>query len=264
MSNESNGELDTAQVEQEVIEQEETTDAQEEESTTSEETSQEDAQSEKPKKHGAEKRIAQLTWKLREQERKLEELQNKQPPKQETSVPKPTLESVGYDESKYAEAMETYLAAQIDAKVESKLTAKEQESASRKAQEDYSRKRDDFFSKGLAIADDFADVISDESLPVTTAMVDALFSVEKGPEILYHLANNTAELYRIAELSPFAQAVEIGRLEARFSMPKPKTSSNAPPPVKPITAGGETATKDPDQMTTKQWLAWREKQLKHG
>ena len=268
MQNDPTGE-ETAPAEAttEEVKQEEsaTSEPPEKEESETEQPSDEGTDTEKPnRKPGAEKRIAQLTWQLKEQERRFQELESKlnQPKPAETPTEKPTLESVGYDEGKYAAAMEEYLSNQIDTKLDSRLTAKQQETAQRQAQETLAKQTSEFFKKGIEIADDFAETISDESLPVTDAMRDALFAIDKGPEVLYHLANNRAEINRIAELPPYAQAVEIGRLEARMAIPGPKSNSSAPSPIKPLSAGGESVQKDPDKMTMKEYVAWREKQRK--
>lgn len=224
-----------------------------------------DDESESKRKPGAEKRIAQLTWQLKEQERQFEQLRQQisQPQKpSEPSQERPTLESVGYDEAKYTDAMEQYLNSQIESRIDSTLTAKQQEASRKQQAETLQKQTDSFMRKGIELADDFAEVVADESLPVTESMRDALFSVDDGPKVLYHLAQNPAEIFRIASLPPYAQAVEIGRLEARLSLPQPKQNSSAPPPVRPLSAGGESVRKDPDKMTTKEWLAWRQKQIK--
>jgi hypothetical protein len=59
---------------------------------------------------------------------------------------------------------------------------------------------------------------------------------EIGPELFYHLANNTAEIDRILGLSPLKRVAELGKLEAKLSSvgsePKPANRvSKAPPPV---------------------------------
>jgi hypothetical protein len=245
----------------------------EEESSTSEEvetgeieeTGETEDKPEKVKKTGIQKRVDQLTWKLREEERQRQELQAKlqqyeqRPPEPAKSVEFPTLESVDYDEGKFQVAVAKYWETQAD----TVLNRREQQRAEEAQQRELSEKISEFHAKGAKIADDYEELVTNnQSLPVTEAMRDALIAIDKGPEVLYHLASNPDDIFRIANLSPYAQAVEIGRLEARLSLPRSNKSSSAPPPVKPLTAGGESVSKNPDEMTTKQWLAWREKQLK--
>ena len=56
-------------------------------------------------------------------------------------------------------------------------------------------------------------------------------------------------------------AKELGRIEATLDAPKPRTQSKAPPPAKTVNGGRSLATKNPDDMTMDEWLAWRETNL---
>lgn len=113
------------------------------------------------------------------------------------------------------------------------------------------------------MADDWDEMVAmNSSLPVTESMGQALVGIENGPEVLYHLASNPADIDRIASLNPIQQALEIGRLGERMKLPKPNTVSKAPKPIKPLSAGGESVSKDPDDMSPSEWLKWRNKQLK--
>jgi hypothetical protein len=109
---------------------------------------------------------------------------------------------------------------------------------------------------------DFEDVAYSPDVPITNAMAATIQESEKGPDIAYFLGKNPAEAQRIAKLSPFLQAKELGKLEAKLeSAPAPVKTSNAPPPINPIrnaTAGtGFVDTTDPKslkQMGTSAWI----------
>lgn len=81
----------------------------------------------------------------------------------------------------------------------------------------------------------------------TAHMAIVIKSSEVGPHLAYELATNPAESKRIAGLSPFEQALEIGRLEGRISAERkqtpatpPKVVSDAPtPPQRSRGAGGK-------------------------
>jgi hypothetical protein len=66
---------------------------------------------------------------------------------------------------------------------------------------------------------------------------------DKNIALAYHLGTNLDVAERIASLSPVLAAREIALLESRLETPKPKTVSNAPPPVKPVN-GGSVKEKD--------------------
>lgn len=264
---EDTGDLDAAQaVEQPEAEQEES--ATSNEAETEAEESADDQPEEPPKPRGVQKRISELTanWRSAERDRDYwrELAVGKQKQPEPAAQPKstltdfPTLESVGFDESEHQKAVGEWAKANIEALLAERQTVEQQ----KQAQQQLQKNLQDFYARGAKVAADFDAVVSDDALPVTEAMRDSLLNIEKGPEVLYHLAQNPDEMYRIANLSPYAQAAEIGRLEVRLSIPKPSKTTSAPPPVKPLSAGGESVSKNPDDMSTQEWLEWRNKTLK--
>ena len=94
----------------------------------------------------------------------------------------------------------------------------------------------------------------------TREIMEALFESEQGPEIAYFLGNNESEALRIADLSPAQVLKEIGKLEVRFSAaPSTRIVSGAPAPITPVT-GTTTVEKDPEKMTTPEWMAYEKQQ----
>lgn len=119
--------------------------------------------------------------------------------------------------------------------------------------------------------DDFEQVAYNPKLPVTDVMAQTIQASEIGPEIAYHLGSNPKEAERISRLSPFMQAKEIGRIEARLSdNPPVRKPSSAPAPIAPVTPRGNTGktydTTDPrsvKEMSTSEWIeAERQRQIK--
>ena len=119
--------------------------------------------------------------------------------------------------------------------------------------------------------DDFEQVAYNQSLPITTVMAQTIQASDAGPDIAYYLGANPREAERISRLSPFLQAKEIGRIEAKLvENPPVKKSTNAPPPIKPVTAKGSSGasydTTDPrsiSAMSTSEWIeAERRRQAK--
>ncbi len=111
--------------------------------------------------------------------------------------------------------------------------------------------------------DDYEQVAYNPALPITRAMAEAIRASDVGPDLAYHLGTNPKEAERIARLSDFLQAKEIGRLEAKLaSDPPKKRTSNAPAPIAPVTARGGSEktydTTDPRSigtMSTSEWIA---------
>jgi hypothetical protein len=102
-------------------------------------------------------------------------------------------------------------------------------------------------------------------------MAETIQHSDIGPDLAYYLGSNPKDAERISRLSPFMQAKEIGRIEAKLAdNPPVKKTTSAPAPISPVTARSTGApshdTTDPrstKSMTTSQWIeAERARQLK--
>jgi hypothetical protein len=91
-------------------------------------------------------------------------------------------------------------------------------------------------------------------------LAEILMSSEHGPLVVHHLGTHLDEAAQLALMPPHLRIAHVARLEARLSAPKPKPVTKAPDPT-PSLGGGAPATKDPDRMSTDEWLAWRNSQL---
>ena len=118
--------------------------------------------------------------------------------------------------------------------------------------------------------DDFDQVAYNPQLPITDVMAETIRASEIGPELAYHLGSNPKEAERIARLSPFLQAKEIGKIEAKLAdAPPVKKTSSAPAPIKPVSAratnSGIVDTTDPratKSMSDSEWIeAERRRQI---
>lgn len=157
-----------------------------------------------------------------------------------------------------------YLQAQIDQRLQSvqaEMTQKQQREAQ---QRQWQELEQSFDSRLEAYSKDHPEVLSavdalSGALPEHILL--ALGTSEHGPAIIHHLANNPQELVQLQSTPPWQALPMFGRIEAKVSAPKTKPVSNAPNPT-PVLGGGAVAPKDPDRMTTDEWLAWRRSNLK--
>ena len=93
-------------------------------------------------------------------------------------------------------------------------------------------------------------------------MAETIQHSDIGPELAYYLGTNPKDAERISRLTPFMQAKEIGKIEAKLAdNPPVKKTTSAPAPISPVTARttGSPAldTTDPrsiKSMTTSQWI----------
>ena len=142
----------------------------------------------------------------------------------------------------------------------------QRELETRSAREEAQRILDSHFEREDTARDKYDDydlVVQNPSLPITQVMANVMYASEIGPDIAYHLGSNPAEAARIAKLSPFLQAKEIGRIESKLlDSPPTRKTSNAPAPITPVrTAGGGKPpvvdTTDPrscEVMSTADWI----------
>ncbi len=103
---------------------------------------------------------------------------------------------------------------------------------------------------------DFEKVALADDVPVTKAMGDLIKTSDVGADVVYFLGQNRALAAQIATLNQVEAARAIGRIEASLQQPKPRTETNAPPPISPV-RGSSGASRDPDKMSFQEYEAAR-------
>lgn len=198
-------------------------------------------------------------------------------PKQEASDPEPDAEQYEKDGKSAREYMRDLAKweARQAIKAEREREAEERKQEAAKSAE---QKRAEEFGKKIESArdkfDDYDDVVFNKAVPITKPMSEALMESDLGAEIAYELAKDDGkEAQRISQLSPFKQAVEIGKIEARLAheQPSPATEeekpepvvSKAPPPPTPVrrpAAANVPDIHDP-KLPYKQFVKLRDEQV---
>ncbi len=127
-------------------------------------------------------------------------------------------------------------------------TEAEREDAAARAleiEEESKKVRADAWNERVAEAKhirDFSDKVYDQTVPFTDQIVSAVQDLDAGPDVAYHLATHQEELRRLHRLTPVQLGVELGKIEASISTPKPKLKSTAPTPLNTI----QETTTEPD------------------
>lgn len=105
---------------------------------------------------------------------------------------------------------------------------------------------------------DFDQVIAVAMRPdvVSTDLANLVLDSERPHDLAYHLGKNPEMARAISTLNPVQQARELGRIEATLALPRAKTQSSAPDPIRPL-KGSASATSSPDNMTAAEYAAWR-------
>jgi len=235
----------------------------------------------KPKKpHWSQKRIDELTYSRRSAERDRDywrelAIKNAQQPAQPAQQQTPAA-------NKPAPAQftttEDYLEALADWKSEQKLQdwdRKRRESAEKEQREQAAQKVHKTFAereqKAREKYEDFEEVAY-HLAPINEVMAEVIRRSEFGPEIAYFLGKNPDRGQQIAQMTdPHSVALAIGRIEAQLDAqanPAPAVTSTpkaapttAPPPPKTL-SGSAPVQKSPEEMTTKEWVDWRNSQVR--
>jgi len=196
-------------------------------------------QREQAKQEAAKEREARenLEARLREYEQKASPLVVDEPLGQE---PQP---SQFQDAFEYAKALSEW-------NVEKVLAERDRAEASRRANEERNKVISAWTQKveaAKAKMPDFEEMVASADVAVNDAVRDAIIESDVGPEVLYHLAQDTEYARKLAAM-PVAKALkEIGKLEARFEVkdePEAKPvarQSNAPSPIRPLKASSSAA-----------------------
>lgn len=109
---------------------------------------------------------------------------------------------------------------------------------------------------------DYWDAISNPALKFFNGdFLEAVKGSELGPQLAHHIAKSPQLVARLMGQTVPQRLASLGRLEAELSRPAPPpkvTAAPAPPTPVGSGAGGEV---DPSKLPTKDWMAWRTKQL---
>ncbi len=165
------------------------------------------------------------------------------------------------------ESVDEYAEALATRKAEELLAKREAERQKMDMLEAYQDREEEARSK----YEDFEQVAYNPKLPITSVMAETIQASDIGPDLAYYLGTNPKEADRISRLSPFLQAKEIGKIEAKISAePVLKKTTSAPPPIAPISGRGTGSpsydTTDPrsvKSMSTSEWIeAERQRQIR--
>jgi hypothetical protein len=205
-------------------------------------------------------------------ERELQELRAKIPAKTETVAPSsdfPTLESVGYDETKHAVAVAEWSAKQAREAAKAELAA-EREAANRENAVKTWRQREAELIKSKP---DYVDKVQRaRELPITAEAQRALMNLEEGPQLALYLVENRDKAEAIMRLPIEVQMMELGRISATLAANKaaaaakpPVSQAPAPPPKIDTAEAASHITPDSPDSDTKwsaeEWARRRNKQV---
>lgn len=232
--------------------------------TTEEATNTESAPVEEaiePEKNGVQERINKITADKHEERRKreaeakraddlqkkLDELEAKKP-----TLKEPTLEEHDYDDEAFNKASVAY---QVQQQVSEELASQKSKQSQLDQQAKQQQTLELFNEQAAALGkEDFVEKAN--AVPELPAGVaDAIMGLDNGAEIAYHLGTHLDQADALANMSPMAAMMELGKISSSMSVkPEIKTSA-APDPIEPVTAGSALSAEIGDEMSIDAWMA---------
>ena len=195
-------------------------------------------------------RFNEVYWKMKENERKLQEYearlnQNQQNTQQSNtevgtkSTSEPRIEEYDYDQDAYTQAM-------IDYNVNKKFDEYKQSMQQQEQQSKQQEALNTFRSKAAQYAAQNPDYITanNNSLyaQISPHVEEAVVTSDVGPELHHYLLTNPDVLDKLNSTSPLAAARELGRIETGLiSKPKTIKQTSAPAPIETVTPNVSTS-----------------------
>lgn len=165
--------------------------------------------------------------------------------------PRPSIENFETTEA-YEEALVDWRLDIREARRKADITKAERKSAYDKFQREADKIREEY--------DDFDEVV--ERPVFTSHMRDAILASNIGPMLAYHLGRpeNQQLAETIGRLSPAAQILEIGKIEANLTLAQKKRKpTGAPPPINPVGGSGANAITDESKLSDDEWFKLQQK-----
>lgn len=215
---------------------------------------QQDGDKAKEKKGGFTRKLAAKDAIIADLQAKLETNQPKA--QQPANSERPRLEDF--------ETYEQHAEALTDWKVEQKFQEKDTKSKEENLRNEMKQRTETYVAKANEFAKehpDFDEVIA-ECESFTPLMVQAIQDSDLGPEVAYYLANNPEEAEKLTGMGIVAMNRALGRIESKLESSKETKATvrttNAPPPIKPLTKNAST-TVDPynTNMEADDYAKWR-------
>lgn len=211
-------------------------------------------------KHEARRQAERLEQVLKQQEELLQRLAPKEVLQQPTLAPPIAEDYVGGQfDPRYLQDMMTYT--RESAKLEA-VQAVKQEYEQRQQYEQRVAQQHKLETAEAAARAKYSDydgvieqITSDPRLAQNDTIRQALLGLDNGPEIAYTLGKNLDVAYEIANMNPIQAGMRLAEIINRA----PRRTSNAPTPIKPISAVGGTPGngKDYSQMSTEEYITTR-------
>ena len=201
---------------------------------------------------GFQKRINKVTADKYEETRRADALQARLDKLENNSVDKvdakaPTLEEYEYDDEAFNKAN---LSFHVQQEMQKQTDLQGQAAANVKAQQGVEKFNEQITALGK---EDFSEKAS--AIPnLPNGVADALMQVDNGAEMIYHLGTHLDKADALANMTPAAAMMELGRLSVEMkTKPEIKTSA-APEPIEPLQSGSSLPSEIGDDISIDAWM----------
>jgi hypothetical protein len=107
-------------------------------------------------------------------------------------------------------------------------------------------------------------VIENGEVELSPPMQDAIIYSPIGHEVAYYLGKHPDEAERILRLPPGPALIEMGKLEGKLSgvaTPPASGHTQAPPPIRPVSGGTHSASRDLASLPIAEYIKVRQQQI---
>lgn len=156
----------------------------------------------------------------------------------------------------FAEALTDWKFEQHDAKIRQQREREKKEADQKQSQKSFNDKLRDTVSKGAVKYKDWDEATGNLPGSIQNKILGVLIEIPNGHDVAYYLSKNLQEAEKISEMTPFAMAAELGRIELKLSTTERKQSS-APPPINPLKGKAPATTEIDPGKDPKAWIEAR-------
>lgn len=229
------------------------------EQKTPEQLEQEKEQEEAKRKRSPAKRIAELTWRANEAERKLAALEAAKPAEPVNDKPTPDQFETW---AEFEEAKDSWLQEQAEQRILDKLKAEQQP----QGQPEYQAQLEHSVNELRTQYTDFDDVLKQgveraNSVPLPVDLETLGLPPKDLFNLAYTLSKDEDLYYELASMTAPQAMLRLGQVIAsnpvtasKLPVPKAPPVSKAPPPIKPVSANAP-ASRSPYEMSDKEFFA---------
>ena len=179
------------------------------------------------------KRINELTYRWREEERKRLEIEEKykqletaEKPKTEEKIEEKKIDPEDYDDYEdYLEAKYKLHDEEIKEIIKSEIEELKQEAS----EKEFANKIKNIRDTGRKLYKDFDEVVDNKNVPSNLTVQEIIMNSEKGYQLAYFLGKHIDVADKISRLSPEMTAYELGKIENAIPKINKETDNNAPP-----------------------------------